>query len=92
MLLSISDTFWGTPKTNKHQLFCSQLDKSSDKINWYTTPTRIMRWPVFCHKVFEMNTGNLSHTHIISAIYYNLQQPHQMLWCVLELHKTRIHI
>jgi hypothetical protein len=36
-------------------------------------------------KVLEMNTSNLSHCHVTVTMQDDLQQPHQMLWSVLEL-------
>ena len=60
--------------------FIIQLETMIKKV-----PT-IKRRPIFRNKVLEMDTGNLSYTHINVIVNNDLQQPHQMLRRILKLY------
>lgn len=48
--------------------------------------------PIFGNEVLEMNASNLPHTHVTVVVYNDLQQPHEMLRCILKLHKNKSKI
>lgn len=50
--------------------------------------TCFMRRPIFGNEILESNAGDLSNCQIATRLNYDLQKPHQMLGCKLNLQKN----